>query len=174
MPTHLSLPVSAHSPQDVRLEALKLPGCRVQLHRDAHTLLDNHFFVSGQIPRRNDFETGLPSHVTLTRPSDPSGANQQGGGEGGSGGGSRAGGVSSGRLLSSSGTAEGPLGNGGGTRGGRARNPLPRGDWVKDPMLNDERYVAVRIKGTGVSAPGHRVQCQVRVSSRDIWIHRSK
>ena len=24
---------------------------------------------------------------------------------------------------------------------------LPRGTWVNDPLINDERYVAVRIKG---------------------------
>ena len=37
--------------QDVKMDDLKLPGCIVQLHREAHTLCDSHFFVSGRIPR---------------------------------------------------------------------------------------------------------------------------
>ena len=91
------------------MEELKLPGCRVQQHRDAHTLLDGCFFVSGTIPRLTEFELGLPGHVTLVSPGG-------GGGQGGETAGTEAAGSAA-------------------------------GDWLKDPLVSDERYVAVRIKG---------------------------
>ena len=101
------------------MEELKLPGCRVQQHRDAHTILDGCFFVSGTIPRLTEFELGLPGHVTLV-------SQGGGGGQGGETAGTEAAGSAA---------------------GGWGRSALPRGDWLKDPLVSDERYVAVRIKG---------------------------
>ncbi|KXZ49267.1 hypothetical protein GPECTOR_22g860 [Gonium pectorale] len=53
--------------EDVSLEALAPPGCRVESHAEPHTLLSDLFFVSGAIPRVTAFEAGQPGHATQGR-----------------------------------------------------------------------------------------------------------
>lgn len=43
----------------MELPALQLPGCRVEAHTDAHTLLGGAFLVSGRIPRTTSYEQVL-------------------------------------------------------------------------------------------------------------------
>lgn len=57
-------------------------------------------------------------------------------------------------LRSSLLSPEGRAVSSGGSQGGGVkplpRNPLPRGEWVKDPLIEDERYIAVRIRGKAI------------------------
>ena len=46
------------------LADLEQPGCRVEVHSEPHTLLDNFFYVSGFVPRNTAYETGLPTHAS--------------------------------------------------------------------------------------------------------------
>ena len=73
--------------------ALETHGARVFHATDAQLILEDLFFVSGEIPRVTTFETGLPNHYRRT--------------EDGS-------------------------------------------DWEPDPLIADERFVAVRVKDKGV------------------------
>ena len=103
---HLSPPSLPAACQGASLDELSQPGCRVEQHGEAHTLLDGFFFVSGAIPRLTSYETGLPSHISQRD-----------------------------------------------WAGSQAGLGLPEGEeppkelWVRDPLIMDERYVAVRIKG---------------------------
>ena len=87
------------------MEQLSLPGCRVELHAESHTLLDGCFFVSGAIPRVMPYEVGAPLHVTRRNWA----ADQQ-----------------------SEGGVDGEA-------------------WARDPLIMDERFVAVRIKGEALA-----------------------
>lgn len=44
---------------DPTFEELEVAGGVVQKHADAHTVLDDFFFISGEIPRRTGYEHGL-------------------------------------------------------------------------------------------------------------------
>ena len=72
---------------------LETHGARVEQFSEAQLILDDLFFVSGEIPRVTSFETGLPGHYRRT--------------EDGSG-------------------------------------------WEADPLIMDERFVALRVKDKGV------------------------
>lgn len=74
------------------LAALHAAGGELRQERDAHTLLDDFFFVSGEIPRLTEFERGLPPHV---------------------------------------------------------RRDAPGAEWTADPLIMDERYLAVFVRGRG-------------------------
>jgi len=73
--------------------ALEQEGALVVHSTEAQVILDDLFYVSGEIPRVSAFETGMPGHFRRT--------------------------------------ADGS-------------------DWEPDPLLMDERYVAVRVKDKGV------------------------
>ncbi|KAG0267777.1 hypothetical protein DFQ27_008274 [Actinomortierella ambigua] len=47
---------------DPTLHALEKEGAKIALNDKAHTLCEGYFGVSGEIPRRTSYETGLPSH----------------------------------------------------------------------------------------------------------------
>ncbi len=141
--------------EDVKIEELALPGCVVHLHREAHTVCNGLFFVSGAIPRWwcgggefesflpcswfqssfsfrrvNDFETGLPNQVVLV-PADGVAPSQE----------------SDDKVVGSS----------------PGIHSLPPGTWIKDPLILDERYVAVRIKGNSSrernNLPSREIEC---------------
>ncbi|KAL4923504.1 cytochrome P450 [Aspergillus undulatus] len=44
---------------DPSFEELEAAGATIQKHEDAHTVLDGFFLISGEIPRRTPYETGL-------------------------------------------------------------------------------------------------------------------
>ncbi|KAF9976091.1 hypothetical protein BGZ73_009128 [Actinomortierella ambigua] len=47
---------------DPTLEALEKEGAKIALSDKAHTLCEGYFGVSGEIPRRTSYETGIPNH----------------------------------------------------------------------------------------------------------------
>lgn len=51
-------------PSEPSLDELSAAGADIVLNSDAHDIADGFFFGSGEIPRVNDFETGLHGHVT--------------------------------------------------------------------------------------------------------------
>ena len=57
--------VAPHHPDNPSAQELTELGARVELHDKEHTVGQNMFYVSGYIPRANDFETGIPGHLTL-------------------------------------------------------------------------------------------------------------
>ena len=57
--------VEMHEPDNPTASELTTLGARVQFHEKDHTVGQDFFYVSGYIPRLNDFETGFPGHVTL-------------------------------------------------------------------------------------------------------------
>lgn len=58
--------VVRHSPDNPSSEELaKLGALNVELHDEPHFLFDNHFAVSGYIPRITEYERGIPNHMTL-------------------------------------------------------------------------------------------------------------
>ncbi|KAF9903528.1 hypothetical protein BX616_001599 [Lobosporangium transversale] len=48
---------------DPSLDGLKKAGAQVSLKSQAHTICDGFFGVSGLIPRKTSYETGIPNHV---------------------------------------------------------------------------------------------------------------
>jgi len=93
--------------------ALEKQGARVFHATEAQLILEDLFFVSGEIPRVTKFETGLPNHYRRT--------------EDGSG-------------------------------------------WEPDPLIADERFVAVRLKDKGVfvfTACSHAGVVNVLTHARD-------
>ena len=105
---------SMHLFDDVPSAAvLEKHGARVFHATEAQLILEDHFFVSGEIPRVTKFETGLPNHYRRT--------------EDGSG-------------------------------------------WEPDPLIADERFVAVRLKDKGVfvfTACSHAGVVNVLTHARD-------
>ena len=57
--------VAPHYPDISTADELTELGACVELHDEEHTVGHNMFYVSVYIPRVNDFETGIPGHVTL-------------------------------------------------------------------------------------------------------------
>jgi 7,8-dihydropterin-6-yl-methyl-4-(beta-D-ribofuranosyl)aminobenzene 5'-phosphate synthase len=51
--------VIARLPEDPSLQELEAAGARLELHREGHAVGDGAVWVSGEIPRVTDFETGL-------------------------------------------------------------------------------------------------------------------
>ncbi|KAF9087584.1 hypothetical protein BGX29_000754 [Mortierella sp. GBA35] len=49
--------------KDPSLQALESAGGKVTLSAKAHTICENFFGISGEIPRRTTYETGIPNHV---------------------------------------------------------------------------------------------------------------
>jgi len=49
-----------------RIDALAARGAQVKTSREPQFLLDNMFFLSGEIPRTTPFEPGLPAHYQKT------------------------------------------------------------------------------------------------------------
>ncbi|KAF9916992.1 hypothetical protein FBU30_001043 [Linnemannia zychae] len=49
--------------KDPSFPDLKSAGGKVSLNAKAHTICDNYFGISGEIPRRTSYETGVPNHV---------------------------------------------------------------------------------------------------------------
>jgi 7,8-dihydropterin-6-yl-methyl-4-(beta-D-ribofuranosyl)aminobenzene 5'-phosphate synthase len=100
--------------QDVPTAAmLEQQGAQVVHAREAQLVLDDLFYVSGEIPRVTPFETGLP---------------------------------------------------------GQYRRTVDGSDWEPDPLLMDERFVAVRVKGKGVivfTACSHAGVVNVITHARD-------
>jgi 7,8-dihydropterin-6-yl-methyl-4-(beta-D-ribofuranosyl)aminobenzene 5'-phosphate synthase len=100
--------------QDVPTAAmLEQQGALVVHDREAQLILDDLFYVSGEIPRVTAFETGLP---------------------------------------------------------GQYRRTADGSDWEPDPLLMDERFVAVRVKGKGVivfTACSHAGVVNVMTHARD-------
>ena len=74
-------------------QQLEQHGARVVHATDAQTVIEDSFYVSGEIPRLTSFETGLP---------------------------------------------------------GQHRRTLDGSGWEPDPLLMDERFVAVAVKGKGL------------------------
>ena len=79
-------------PPDPTFEELTSLGGTVVASNKAHSICVGSFFVSGEIPRVTEYETGLPGHMTK----------------------------------------------------------LPGKEWAEDPLLMDERYVAVHVTGGGI------------------------
>ncbi|KAI1292710.1 hypothetical protein EDD11_008600 [Mortierella claussenii] len=48
---------------DPSVEGLEKAGGQVRLNGKAHTICDGFFGISGEIPRRTTYETGIPNHV---------------------------------------------------------------------------------------------------------------
>jgi len=48
---------------DPTIQELETAGAKVFHHRDAHVLSDGFFGVSGLIPRKTSYETGIPNHM---------------------------------------------------------------------------------------------------------------
>lgn len=57
--------VLVHKPDNPTAKELRELGATVELHSEEHTLCNGCFYVSGHIPRKTEFEKGLPGHVTL-------------------------------------------------------------------------------------------------------------
>jgi 7,8-dihydropterin-6-yl-methyl-4-(beta-D-ribofuranosyl)aminobenzene 5'-phosphate synthase len=94
---------------------LEQHGARVMQSGEAQLILDDLFFISGEIPRVTEFETGLPGHYRRTK--DGSG-------------------------------------------------------WEADPLLMDERFVAMRVKDKGVvvlTACSHAGIVNVMTHARDCF-----
>lgn len=72
-------------------EQLSAAGAEIVSSDDARTLLDGHFHLSGEIPRRTSYENGLPGHFAQTND----------------------------------------------------------GAWLPDPLIKDERWMAVNVAGLG-------------------------
>ena len=90
-------------------------GARVVQSSEAQQVLDDLFFISGEIPRVTEFETGLPGHYR------------------------------------------------------RTKDGL---DWEPDPLLMDERFVAVQVKDKGVivlTACSHAGVVNVMTHARDCF-----
>eukprot|EP00891_Asterochloris_glomerata_P003194 jgi/Astpho2/3194/e_gw1.00052.51.1_t len=60
LPTGKAIPFT----MEATLEEIKGAGGKIKLSKEPHTLLDDFFFVSGEIPRQMPYEFGLPGHVT--------------------------------------------------------------------------------------------------------------
>jgi len=107
---------SMHPMDDVpSSEQLERHGAFVVHTAEPQLLLDNLFFLSGEIPRVTAFETGMPSHYGRT--------------------------------------ADGT-------------------DWEPDPLIMDERFVAVSVKGKGVivfTACSHADVINVLTHARDCF-----
>ncbi|OJD27875.1 hypothetical protein ACJ73_00734 [Blastomyces percursus] len=48
---------------DPTFQEIEQAGAKVEKHSETHTVLDNLFLISGEIPRRTDYETGLKHGV---------------------------------------------------------------------------------------------------------------
>ena len=60
--------VKPHYPDNPTASELESLGARVELSDQEHSILGQDlFYVSGYIPRLNDFETGIPGHLTLRK-----------------------------------------------------------------------------------------------------------
>lgn len=90
LPTGAAVEMAPGNPSPGEFERL---GAAVRLTTEEHLTCDGMFFVSGAIPRKSEFESGFPSHVT--------------------------------RMGA-------------------------EGEFVADPDLMDERYLACRVKGAGL------------------------
>ncbi|KAL5333878.1 cytochrome P450 [Aspergillus crustosus] len=55
---------------DPSFEELEAAGATVQKYRDAHTVLDDFFLISGEIPRRTPYETGLKNGMRFDKSDD--------------------------------------------------------------------------------------------------------
>ncbi|KAF9909707.1 hypothetical protein EC991_008188 [Linnemannia zychae] len=49
--------------KDPSLQTLEAAGSKISLNAKAHTICENFFGVSGEIPRKTSYETGVPNHV---------------------------------------------------------------------------------------------------------------
>ncbi|KAF9123527.1 hypothetical protein BGW39_008898 [Mortierella sp. 14UC] len=49
--------------KDPSFQALESAGGKVSISAKAHTICENYFGVSGEIPRKTTYETGIPNHV---------------------------------------------------------------------------------------------------------------
>ncbi|MGH1488278.1 MAG: MBL fold metallo-hydrolase [Acidimicrobiales bacterium] len=58
-------------PPEPALEDLAAAGADLSLNADAHDIAGGFFHGSGEIPRENDFETGLHGHVTRSEVNGP-------------------------------------------------------------------------------------------------------
>ncbi|KAL3475070.1 beta-lactamase-like protein [Aspergillus californicus] len=52
---------------DPSFEEIEAAGATVQKHHDAHTVLDDFFLISGEIPRRMPYETGLKNGMRFDK-----------------------------------------------------------------------------------------------------------
>ncbi|KAL2866992.1 cytochrome P450 [Aspergillus lucknowensis] len=52
---------------DPSFEEIEAAGAVVQKHDDAHTVLDDFFLISGEIPRRTSYETGLKNGLRFDK-----------------------------------------------------------------------------------------------------------
>ena len=96
-------------------EMLEMYGAHVVESSEAQLMLDDLFFISGEIPRVTEFETGLPGHYRRTKYGS---------------------------------------------------------DWEADPLLMDERFVAVRVKDKGIvvlTACSHAGVVNVMTHARDCF-----
>ena len=50
---------------DPTIAQLETAGAKVELNAEQHTILDGMFFVSGEIPRLTDYETGIDNGIRL-------------------------------------------------------------------------------------------------------------
>jgi len=94
-------------------ETLEAAGAEMVSNEQPHTVLDDTFYISGEIPRVTPYEKGLPAHVKNT-------------GDG----------------------------------------------WEPDPLILDERYVAVHIKDKGIvvfTACSHAGVVNVLKNARDVF-----
>lgn len=54
---------------DPTFEEIEQAGAKVEKHSEAHTVLDNMFLISGEIPRETEYETGLKFGVRFHKDS---------------------------------------------------------------------------------------------------------
>lgn len=59
--------VSIHKPENPSSTDLSNLGkaVTVEKHDEAHTVLDDSFYISGYVPRKTEYEKGIPNHVSL-------------------------------------------------------------------------------------------------------------
>lgn len=57
--------VYVHKPDNPTAKELTELGAVVEMHDEEHTICDDFFYVSGHIPRKSEYETGIPGHVTM-------------------------------------------------------------------------------------------------------------
>lgn len=83
------------APENPSFAEVEAMGGSVIASKEPRAVCDGYFFVSGEIPRHTDYETGIPNQV---------------------------------RRLPGE----------------------PPGEWTKDPLVANERYVAAKVKGAGM------------------------